>query len=108
MVYCIVITSSKEITNGNNQCWADTGFEGWELLGGSCMSHFTLSDISKAIRVIRKVRKTLNLVTHRVRFLKNLQNSILAFNGGWNSKNHQFWWETEFHPVFPFSWAPPL
>jgi len=46
------------------------------------MSHFTLSDISKAIRVIRKVRKTLNLVTHRVRFLKNLQNSILAFNGG--------------------------
>jgi len=28
MVYCIVITSSKEITNGNNQCWADTGFEG--------------------------------------------------------------------------------
>ncbi len=31
----------------------------------------------------------------------------LAFNGGWgNSENHQFCGKTEFHPVFPFSWAP--
>jgi hypothetical protein len=41
---------------------------------------------------------------------KNLQQSTLAFNGegGWNSENHQFWSSTEFHPVFPFSRAPPL
>jgi len=39
---------------------------------------------------------------------KNRQKSTLAFNGGWNSENHQFWWWTEFHHVFPFCWAPPL
>jgi len=43
-----------------------------------------------------------------VRFLKNLQKSTLAFKGGWNSENHQFWWYTECHLIFPFSWAPPL
>ncbi len=41
---------------------------------------------------------------------KHLQKSTLAFNGGWNSQNHQFWRFPEFHPVFLsfFSWAPPL
>jgi hypothetical protein len=57
-------------------------------------------DFQHNIRVIRKVRKThhqhitrtLSLVIHRVRFLKNLEKSTLAFNAGWNSENHQLWW----------------
>jgi hypothetical protein len=60
------------------------------------------------IRVIPKVRKTQHQNpefgnTQDEIQKKNLQKSTLAFNGGWNSENHQFWWEIEFHPVFPFS-----
>jgi hypothetical protein len=49
-------------------------------------------------KVIRKVRKTQH---QNPEFghteggeiqKKKLQKSTLAFNGGWNSKNHQFWW----------------
>jgi hypothetical protein len=43
---------------------------------------------------------TLSLVISRVRFFKNLHKNTLAFNG-----RGEF---SEFHPVFPFSWVPPL
>ncbi len=55
--------------------------------------------------------RTLSLVIHRVRLKKKPAKeyvSITSFNGGWNSENHQFWCQTEFHPVFPFSWSLPL
>ncbi len=65
---------------------------------------------------IRKVRKTqhqnpeFGVIHHQDRLKKNLQKkqSISIQGAGWNSQNHQFWWQIEFHPVFPFPWAPPL
>ncbi len=48
------------------------------------------------IRVIRKVRNTQHQnpeFGHTWRdSTKNLRKSTLAFKGGWNSENNQFWW----------------
>jgi hypothetical protein len=38
--------------------------------------------------------RTLSLVTHRVRFKKNLQKSTLEFKGGWNSENWVSSWRS--------------
>jgi hypothetical protein len=44
---------------------------------------------------------TLSLLIHRVRSKKNLQKSTLAFNGGWNSENHQIFLSFTLSFFFP-------
>jgi len=64
----------------------------------------------KALVLNRDIRKksgkvstsTLTLVIHKVRISKNVQNSTVAFNWGWNSENHQFWWLLSFTVSFFF------
>jgi hypothetical protein len=85
----------NKINIGHSSVELEKVFWRVRTLGGSCMSHFTLSDISKAIRIISKVKKTQHQNPKfghtQGEIKKNLQKSTLAFNVGWNSENHQFW-----------------
>jgi hypothetical protein len=59
-------------------------------------------------RVICKVSKTQHqnpefCHTQGEILKKTCKKSTFAFAKGCNSENHRFWWQTKFHPVFPFS-----
>ncbi len=71
------------------------------------------SDILSVIQVICKVRRlggtrtaSFGIIGHQ---MHNWEWNFTKRNN-WDPNYffHQFWWWTEFHPLFPFSWAPQL
>ncbi len=44
------------------------------------------------------IRHICKVTKRKVEIQKNLQKSTLAFNRGWNSENHQFWWVSSVSP----------
>jgi hypothetical protein len=106
-------------TLGGKYCFMETGpfivnkigkvFVYWPIIAHA---FYYSQSIYWIIELSVKSRKdstsNLSLVIHRVRFLKKPAKKYIRIQEGMKLRKPSILMVAQFHPVFPFSWAPPL